>query len=127
MGKGRRARAVPYGLRTADALRRYRRVRAVHPLAASDRLWLGKKGPLTDSGLRQMLERRASEAKVEEVYPHRLRHTYAHTWLAAGRREQDLMRLAGWRTKEMVGRYGSSAAEERARDAYHRAAIDDRL
>jgi site-specific recombinase XerD len=42
MGKGRRARAVPYGAKTADALRRYLRARATHPQADSAPLWLGK-------------------------------------------------------------------------------------
>src|SRR3954471_23910365 len=36
MGKGRRGRAVPYGSKTADALRRYLRARAQHPQAASE-------------------------------------------------------------------------------------------
>jgi site-specific recombinase XerD len=127
LGKGRRGRAVPYGRKTADALRRYLRARAVHPQADLPNLWLGKKGPLTDSGLRQVLERRAAEAGVEDVHPHRFRHTYAHTWLANGGQEHDLMRLAGWRSPQMVGRYAASAGAERARDAFHRAGLGDRL
>lgn len=127
MGKGRRGRAVPYGLKTADSLRRYRRARATHPLAARPDLWLGKKGALTDSGLRQVLERRALEAGVQNVHPHRFRHTYAHTWLASGGQEHDLMRLAGWRSPQMVGRYAASAGAERARENYRKAALGDRL
>ena len=56
MGKGRRGRAVPYGAKTVDAIRRYLRVRSVHMQAATRPLWLGRKGTLTDSGFRQVLE-----------------------------------------------------------------------
>ena len=127
MGKGRRGRGVPYGLKSADALRRYLRSRSTHPAAQSPAQWLRKKGDLTTSGLAQLLERRATEANVEGVHPHRFRHTFAHTWLAAGGQEHDLMRLAGWSSPQMVGRYAASAGAERARDNFRKAALGDRL
>ena len=37
------------------------------------------------------------------------------------------MRLFGWRSRQMLNRYGASAADDRARDAFRRIAPGDRF
>jgi integrase len=65
---------------------------------------------------RGMLERSSADAGIPRVHPHQLWHEFAHRWLAAGGQEQDLMRLVGWKIREMVGR-----------EAHRRLALGDEL
>jgi integrase/recombinase XerD len=97
-GKGDKQRTVRFSYDTARALDRYLRERARHRLGRSPGLWLGVRGgPMTSSGIAQMIERRGQEAGVE-VNPHKFRHTFSHNWqmgrvafdaTSPGRRDRD--------------------------------------
>ena len=70
-------------------------------------LWLGAKGTFTTSGVTQMLRRHSVQAGIPPLHPHQFRHTAAHNWLSMGGSEGDAMRLFGWRSREMLSRYGA--------------------
>jgi len=127
LGKGRRPRACPFGRKTAQALDRYLRLRATHRATDSSALWLGKAGLLTSNGVYQVVRDVATRAGLPDVYPHQLRHSFAHAWLSNGGSETDLMQLTGWKSRTMLQRYGASAAAERAREAHKRLSPGDRL
>jgi site-specific recombinase XerD len=127
VGKGDRGRWVPYSDRAAASLDRYLRTRRRHPQAELEWLWLGQRGRLSSSGITQVLRRRAKQAGVADVRPHRFRHDAAHRALDGGMAEGDVQEIFGWRSPQMLARYGSSARAERARRAYRRVDLEEGL
>jgi integrase/recombinase XerD len=103
-------RLVPLMMPTAQALSAYLRARRSHKMARLSALWLGSRnrGPMTGSGVYQMLDRRAEEAG------------YDPTSLAGDGSEGDLMRLMGWHDRSMVDRYAADMQDQRAYEAKRR-------
>ncbi len=114
-GKGGKGRAVPFGPEVATALDRYIRLRRAHRLAARADLWVGDRGKgFSYDALHKTLRMRADQAGITGFHPHRLRHTAAHRWLAAGGSESGLMAVAGWTRPDMLMRYTKAQASARA-------------
>ncbi len=126
-GKGNKVRPVYFGARTTRAIDRYLRERRSHRLAHDPALLLSQRGRLSPDGVRDALRVRGLAAGIDNLHPHRFRHTWAHDYLLAGGQERDLKRLAGWTSDVMLERYGSSAADVRAREATKRMRRGDRV
>lgn len=127
MGKGSRERVASLDTKAVRALDRYiRRARRKHPQAALPWLWLGRKGRLTASGVSQMVRDRGAKLGLR-LHPHAFRHWYAHAMLSAGHQEGDIMALAGWRSREMLARYGAAHRSDRALAAARRLSPGDEL
>lgn len=127
MGKGRKERNLPLSPKANAALVRYWRERTRRRDADSPALWLGVRGPMTESGIAQLLRRRARQAKIANIHPHQFRHTFSHQFLSNGGNEHDLAKLNGWKSLQMVGRYAETRAVDRAKQAHRRLAPGENI
>ena len=87
-GKGGKQRSCPLPLIARQALSAYLDVR---PPAASEKVFVGERGVLTARGIRALCEKYSAVCGFR-IYPHLLRHTFAHQFLADN--ENDLVALA---------------------------------
>lgn len=125
---GPRRRAVQLGIKAARALDRYLRERRKHPYHETLPLWLGDRNrpTLGVDGVDAMLQRRGAQVGLR-LHPHMFRHTWASEFRKAGGEEGDLMVLGGWRSRQMLDRYGKAAAADRAHASYRQRSLGDRL
>ena len=101
-GKGGKGRIAPFGPKTAAALDRYMRMRRDDD---NPQLFVGAtRKTFTYWGW----PRRCAKGETGwrgRFDLHRMRHTAATRWLAAGGSEGGLMAVAGWSSRQMLDRY----------------------
>jgi site-specific recombinase XerD len=126
-GKGSRERRIPFSGQAHESLSWYLRVRKAHPHADSPRVWLGGQGKESFgySALFRALKRRAELAGIEGFHPHRLRHTFAGTWLRKGGSEAGLQKIAGWSSREMLDAYVEDVAADLAIEEARRLGVGE--
>jgi len=103
-GKGRKDRHIPISPRTAQAVWKYlstrRDARLDDPLFATD-----SNNPIERNNLGNMLAAAGARAGVQNVHPHRFRHTFAITFLRNGGDIYTLQAILGHETLDMCRRY----------------------
>jgi len=119
MGKGSKERLVQFSTRTGQAIWRYL---ASRPKAGpTDPLFTTIDGhPFDRNNLRHAMDHIGLRAKIDDVHPHRFRHTFAIQFLRNGGDPFTLQVLLGHSTMEMVKRYLSLAQADL--EAAHRRA-----
>lgn len=130
-GKRNKWREVGLGKRSRQALHKY--IHRERPGAAQrgeQRVFVGRRGPLTPSGLDQILHALRDAAGPEhfqsvQVRPHVLRHSYAVNYLAQGGDLFKLSRLMGHTSVSTTQEYLKAFTSRQARQGS--ASVFDRL
>ena len=123
-GKGGKQRVVHIGSKAQKALWKYI---TLYRKSNNDSLFINRNGePLDAVGIRILIKRLGIKAKVK-VSPHKLRHTFAISYLRAGGDVFSLQYLLGHSTLQMTQRYLQSLNADDAIEAHRKFSPLDRL
>ncbi len=129
--KTKRQRYVFLGRRATKEIESYlaAREKKYGTLRPDNFLFIGKGNkPLTTSGVRKMLNRRAEQAGLDphKWHPHLFRKIFATKWLDLGGGDSNLQRLAGWQSPAMIKVYAKLSLNH-IRTVHERIGLVDRL
>lgn len=105
-GKGRKDRRVRLGRNTAQAVREYLKASKDRRQGPDGPLWVTyRRESMVYSALNAMLHSLGKYAQVEDVIPHRFRHTFAVEWYKSNRDVMALKNVLGHARVEVTQRY----------------------
>ncbi|MDA1257436.1 MAG: tyrosine-type recombinase/integrase [Chloroflexi bacterium] len=116
-------RDVPLGVASIQAVERYVRRWKL----ADGPLWQGKKGPLTGSGVLQLIQRLCERSAVRDKGVHAFRRAAAAQMKRSGMNDSDILEVMGWSSIAMLRRYTAGVAQELAQLAHIRHSPADAL
>lgn len=94
-GKGSKERRVPVGKSAIHWLQQYGRVKAGYGKTSSPYLFLNRGKPLTRQFVWTMIKSYAAKAKIKDISPHTLRHSFATHLLQRGADSRSVQALLG--------------------------------
>lgn len=109
-GKGDEVRTVPIPAPARQRLAAWLHERGTEP----GPLWTGQRGPLTISGITQVVLAVGEEAGLPGLRPHRLRHTYGTRLRQGGADIAQVQALLGHASLDTAGRYFRAGTAETA-------------
>jgi site-specific recombinase XerD len=98
-GKGGKYREVPLSKEVRVALESYLQKREED---GSQRLFLGQRGPLNVPGVQYLVTKYAYQARLQEVTPHTLRHTFGKNLVDVGVSLEQVAALLGHESLDTV-------------------------
>ncbi|APV43731.1 integrase/recombinase XerC [Dehalogenimonas formicexedens] len=123
-GKGGKQRIVRVGSRAQKALWKYL---TLYRKGSDSNLFLNKTGHSLDANAAKLMFRRLENKTKIEVHPHKLRHTFAISFLRAGGDVFNLQYLLGHTTLQMTQRYLQSLNSNDAVEAHKKFSPLDNL
>ena len=109
-GKSDEVRSVPLARRARELISAWLDVRGRHPGPA----WTGQRGPLTISGITQVVLATGDDADIPGLRPHRCRHSFATRLRQGGADPAQVQALLGHASIDTAARYFRAGPAENA-------------
>ena len=109
-GKGNKQRTAPLPNQARQAIQSWLTVR---PHTTSNRLFIGKKGDMTDKGIRNIVYKYGRFCNIQNLHPHAFRHCYCLAYLKGNPGDlPGLAQIVGHENIATTTRYSQKSKEE---------------
>ena len=103
-GKGSKRREIPLN---KDARKALKDLNYSQNQGQFEAVFMGQRGPMTPRGVESMFRKYVAHTELDEVTPHKLRHTFCKNLIDAGVSLEKVAMLAGHENLETTRRYCS--------------------